>query len=177
MPQADPGSNTRPRSRWARLSEWAISVLVIAVVLVGVIGSMPKSTIKSTVAPVVAPIARASGLDQSWGVFSPNPPRIITEIEVHVVMSNGDDRVWRLDADRSLPEYRWRKLKEAVIKHKALRPGFAQWVVGQVTDGTETLRPAHVLIIMQTETLPLPGKGEPKKVRKLLYSAKVVRGR
>ncbi|WP_347685959.1 hypothetical protein [Mycobacterium sp. B14F4] len=91
------------------------------------------------------------------------------------VLSNGDDRVWRLDADRSLPEYRWRKLKEAVIKHKTLRPGFAQWVVRQVTDKSEKVRPAHVIIIMQTETLPLPGQGEPKKVRKVLYSAKVVR--
>ncbi|MEO3758778.1 hypothetical protein ABGB19_10905 [Mycobacterium sp. B14F4] len=62
-----------------------------------------------------------------------------------------------------------------MIKHKTLRPGFAQWVVRQVTDKSEKVRPAHVIIIMQTETLPLPGQGEPKKVRKVLYSAKVVR--
>ncbi|MGV0644368.1 hypothetical protein ABQE44_13300 [Mycolicibacterium sp. XJ2546] len=176
-PQDAAAPKSKARTKWTRASEVLISALVIVIVLVGVVGSLPKSAIKSTAAPVVTPIARASGLDQSWGVFSPNPPRIVTELEVHVVMSDGEDRLWRLDADRSLPEYRWRKLKEAVIKHKGLRRGFAQWVVSQVTNKTDKVRPAQVLIIMQTETLPLPGKGEPKKVRKLLYNGKVARAK
>lgn len=162
----------QPNPMWSRVGEIAVSALVGVMVLVAIMGSIPNSAIKRTAAPVLTPIARASGLDQSWGVFAPNPPRIITELEVHVVMPNGDDRVWRLDADRSLPEYRWRKLKEAVIKHKSLRRGFALWVVDHVTGENE--RAAHVLIIMQTESLPLPGQGEPKKVRKVLYSGKLV---
>ena len=171
-----PGSD-RPDARvdWSRLREMAISAVIVVMLATAIFGALPKSTIKSTAAPVFTPIARASGLDQGWGVFAPNPPRLITELEVHVVMRDGEDRIWRLNADRSLPEYRWRKLKEAVVKHKQLRPGFAQWVVREVTD--ENDQPGRVLIVLQTESLPLAGQGEPKVTRKLLLNQRVASSR
>ncbi|TFV59174.1 hypothetical protein E4P42_09495 [Mycobacterium sp. PS03-16] len=147
----------------------AVSLMVTLLVATAIVGSLPDSSIKDVAAPVLAPLMRVTGLDQSWGVFSPNPPRRLTEVEVHVIMTNGEDRVWRLDADRSLPGYRWRKLKEEVIRHKTLRPGLAKYVVREVTGPGE--RAARVLMIVQTETLPLPGEGEPKKVRRLLFDS------
>lgn len=154
-----------------RAGEIAISVMVALLVSIAVVGSLPDSAIKNTAAPLLEPFTRTTGLDQSWGVFSPNPPRKLTEVEVHVIMSDGDDRVWRLDADRSLPGYRWRKLKEEVIRHKALRPGLARYVVREVTAPGE--RAVRVLMVVQTQTLPLAGEGEPKKVRKLVFDQKV----
>ncbi|MCV7416795.1 hypothetical protein [Mycolicibacterium litorale] len=150
--------------------QFAISVMVTLLVATAVVGSLPDSSIKDAAGPVLAPLMRVTGLDQSWGVFSPNPPRKLTEVEVHVIMSDGEDRVWRLDADRSLPGYRWRKLKEEVIRRKELRPGLARYVVRDVTDPGE--RAVRVLMIMQSETLPLPAEGKPKKVRKLIYDSK-----
>ncbi|KUI23720.1 hypothetical protein [Mycobacterium sp. GA-2829] len=154
-----------------RAADVAISTLVTLLVSIAVVGSLPDSAIKDTAAPLLEPFTRATGLDQSWGVFSPNPPRKLTEVEVHVIMSDGEDRVWRLDADRSLPGYRWRKLKEEVIRHKALRPGLARYVVREVTAPGE--RAVRVLMVVQSQTLPLPGEGEPKTVRKLLFDQKV----
>jgi hypothetical protein len=165
-------SETGPRSRWTRFSEIGVSLLIVVMVAVAIVGSIPKSTIKTTAGQLTTPIALATGLDQGWGVFSPNPPRIITELEVHVIMGDGEDEVWRLNADRTLPEYRWRKLKEGVIKYKTLRPAFAKWVVREVSDDGD--KPVRVLIVLQTETLPLPGQGEPKVTRKLLLDQKVV---
>lgn len=160
-----------PASRTRRAGDIAISVMVALLVVVAVVGSLPDSAIKDTLAPMLQPLTRATGLDQSWGVFSPNPPRKLTEVEVHVIMSDGEDRVWRLDADRSLPGYRWRKLKEEVIRHNKLRPGLAKYVVREVTEPGE--RAVRVLMVVQTETLPLPGDGEPKTVRKLLFDQKI----
>src|SRR5690349_690632 len=102
----------------SRLSEVIISILVGAILVISVLSSIPSSTVKSAVAPVVTPIARATGLDQHWGMFSPNPPRVFIQLEVHVVMSNGEDRVWRPQDDDSMPGLYWRKIKEEVIKHK-----------------------------------------------------------
>lgn len=157
---------------WDRAGEIGISALIVVMLVVAIVGSIPKSTIKTTAGQVTTPVALVTGLDQGWGVFSPNPPRVTTELEVHVIMSDGEDKVWRLNADRSLPEYRWRKLKEGFIKYKSLRPAFARWVVREVSDDGD--KPVRVLIVLQTETLPLPGQGEPKVKRKLLLDQKVV---
>lgn len=162
------------RNLWGRASEIGVSVLIVVLLVVAVVGSIPKSTIKTTAGKITTPVALATGLDQGWGVFAPNPPRIITELEVHVIMSDGEDKVWHLNADRSLPEYRWRKMKEGVIKYEALRPAFAKWVVREVSDDGD--KPVRVLVVLQSETLPLPGKGEPKTSRKLLLDQKVVSG-
>jgi hypothetical protein len=163
----------RQSRRASSIKQFAISIMVTLLVAAAVVGSLPDSSIKDVAGPVLAPLVRVTGLDQSWGVFSPNPPRKLTEVEVHVIMSDGEDRVWRLDADRSLPGYRWRKLKEEVIRRKELRPGLARYVVRDVTDPGE--RAVRVLMIMQSETLPLPAEGSPKKVRKLIYDSKPTR--
>lgn len=161
-----------PPTAWTRVKETGISLLILVMLAVAIVGSLPKSTIKTTAGQITTPVALVTGLDQGWGVFAPNPPRVITELEVHVIMKDGEDKVWRLNADRSLPEYRWRKLKEGVIKHKILRPAFAKWVIREVShDGDQ---PVRVLIVLQAETLPLPGGGEPKVTRKLLLDQKVV---
>lgn len=161
--------SVKSATKRGRAQQIAISLMVTVLVGTAIVGSLPDSSIKSATAPVLAPLMRLTGLDQSWGVFSPNPPRKLTEVEVHVIMSDGQDRVWRLDADRSLPGYRWRKMKEEVIRRKELRPGLAKYVVREVTGAGE--RAVRVLMIVQTETLPLPGEGEPKVVRKLLYDS------
>jgi len=155
----------------SRLSEVIISILVGAILVISVLSSIPSSTVKSAVAPVVTPIARATGLDQHWGMFSPNPPRVFIQLEVHVVMSNGEDRVWRPQDDDSMPGLYWRKIKEEVIKHKQFRPGLASWVIRHLTKPGE--RPARVFMIATVESVPLPGKGDPKQDIQIIFDKKL----
>lgn len=167
----DAGRKKKSGKKQSVLSEVMISILIGAILVVSILSSIPKSTVKSAVAPVVTPIARGTGLDQHWGMFSPNPPRVFVQLEVHVIMSNGENRVWRPQDDDSMPGLYWRKIKEEVIKHKEFRPGLASWVTRHLTKKGE--RPVRVYMIATVETVPLPGKGVPKQDIQLIFDRKL----
>jgi hypothetical protein len=169
-PESD-DAEVKSSAKWSRVREVATSALIVVVLMTAVLSALPGSTIKKTVAPVLFPVARVTGLDQSWGMFAPNPPKANSAIEVHVIMSNGTDRVWRPFDDPSLRKMQWRKFKEDVINSKEYRPGLALWAIRQMTDDAN--RAVRVAIIVQTETIPLPGQGEPKTERKLLLNQRV----
>jgi hypothetical protein len=165
-------AEVEPSAKWSRVREVATSALIVVVLMTAVLSALPGSTIKKAVAPVLFPVARVTGLDQSWGMFAPNPPKANSAIEVHVIMSNGTDRVWRPFDDPSLRKMQWRKFKEDVINSKEYRPGLALWAIRQMTNENDD-RAVRVAIIVQTETIPLPGQGQPKTERKLLLNQRV----
>jgi hypothetical protein len=165
-----PTDETRKTS--SRLREVAISVLIVGILATAILSAVPGSMIKGAVAPVLYPVARFTGLDQSWGMFAPNPPKTNSAIEVHVVMSNGADRVWNPFDDPSLRKMQWRKFKEDVINSPEYRPGLALWAVRQMTKDTDE-KAVRVVIIAQSETLPFPGRGDSKTTKKLLLDQRV----
>lgn len=149
----------------SRTRDIAVSVLIVGILATAILSSVPNSTLKYVAAPVLSPVARATGLDQNWGMFAPNPPRTFSVLEVHVFTSNGQHRVWQINDDPSMPGLYWRKVKEEVIKHKEFRAGLANWVVRKMTRRGE--RPTRVAMLVKTETLPL--KGEVKRGKALIY--------
>jgi hypothetical protein len=161
----------KPQKKPSRFNEVAISLLVGVILLTSILSCIPRSTVKDVVAPVLSPVARATGLDQHWGVFAPNPPRVFAQLEVRVLMSDGEVRVWRPQEDDSMPGLYWRKVKEEVIRRKEFRPKLAAWVVRHLTKSGE--RPTRVVMIADIESMPLPGKGSPERVRKLIFDAKL----
>ncbi|MCP9272022.1 hypothetical protein [Mycolicibacterium arenosum] len=163
----------RPRSdRWSRLREVMVSGFIIIALIVAAVWSIPDSPIKRALNPSLLPVARATGLDQSWRMFSPDPPRAVSEIETYVQFDSGLRRVWTFDRDRdilgSFHYDRWRKLKEQLLNEAQLRPAFAMWVVRQLTQPGE--KPLRVWMVRDTRTTPAPGADGPnKRERKLLY--------
>jgi hypothetical protein len=147
---------------------------MLVILVTSILSSVPGSTIKGAVAPVLIPLARVTGLDQGWGMFAPNPPRSLSEIEVHVIMSNGSDRVWRPytedSNDDSMRKMQWRKFKEEIVNKPEYRPELALWVVRKMA--TETDRPVRVVMIAEITSLPPLGK-DPKVSRKLLLDQRV----
>jgi hypothetical protein len=114
--------------------------------------------------PVLTPIAMATGLEQYWSMYAPNPPQRLEELEVHVVMADGADRVWKLPLDQDpvvgvAVSHRWRKLRETLYGDPRSRPELAHWVVDQVSGPSE--RAIGVQMIVHTQTLPAPGQGGP----------------
>jgi hypothetical protein len=146
------------------MGEGAISALIAVIVLIGVVWNMPDSAIKQMLTPVLAPIALGTGLEQGWAMYAPNPPRRLENLEVHVTMATGGDRVWTLPAsdDRVLgpvAAHRWRKLKESLFSQPEVRPQLAHWVVRELTGPSE--RAVRVYMILRTQDLPPPGTSGP----------------
>src|SRR4051794_19155795 len=173
----DNDKHSPARIRWSAVRQAATRCLLVVVVLIGVFWSLPDSALKQAVTPSLAPIAWATGLDQNWRMFAPNPPRVFSDVAVVVEMRDGTKRVWRFNADQSNYNlFNWdssrkRKMKEAVISQKGTRAGFAAWVVRQVTKPNE--QPVRVTIVLETQPVAPPGKATAAKVdRKVLYDQK-----
>jgi hypothetical protein len=143
--------------------EGVVGALVALIVLIAVVSNLPAgSSLKQSLDPVLTPIAMATGLEQYWSMYAPNPPQRLEELEVHVVMADGADRVWKLPLDQDpvmgvAVSHRWRKLRETLYGDPRSRPALAHWVVDQVSGPSE--RAIGVQMIVHTETLPAPGQG------------------
>jgi hypothetical protein len=140
-----------------------ISGLVALIFLIAAVSNMPGSEIQRLLVPVVKPIAVATGLDQQWAMFAPNPPRRVKYLEVHVVLADGSDRVWTPPVSEGLAgavsSHRWRKLSETLLTDEEVRPQLARWVVREVTEPDE--RAVRVQIILLIVELVPPGVSGP----------------
>ncbi len=157
----------------SRVREAAASVVIVLVLAVGVEWSLPNSAIKSAISPVLEPVGLASGLDQNWSLFAPSPPQRQEDIEVHVRLSNGLDKVWTLPRTNRVFgvafTHRWRKFKESLITTPRIRADFVHWVVREIAGPGE--RAVHAEMILRTEDVLPPGtSGRGQKGVETLYS-------
>ena len=147
----------------------AVSALIVLVLAVTVVWSMPNSALRRAVLPVTEPVTGVTGLDQSWGMFSPNPPRRVDELRVEVRISADQATVWwvpSLGVADQFWEYRWQKLKENLIRRENLRPAFCRWVADRVA-GDSAL---GVRMVLRSETLVGPGSdAAPEVSESVLY--------
>jgi len=154
------------------MGEGAISTLIVVVLLIGVVWNMPESAIKRLLVPPLEPIAVSTGLDQYWTMYAPDPPQRLENLEIHVTMADGADRVWTVQPRDPIvgvgAHHRWRKLKESLTSEPQIRADWAHWVVRQLTAPSE--RPVQVRMILKTEVLPPPGvDGTGKTATETLY--------
>lgn len=156
---ADHASAVQHSFRGSPVGEAAVNCLVIVVVLIGLVSNLPESEIKSRFMPLLGPVAGVTGLDQYWAMYAPNPPRRLEDMEVHVTMADGTDRVWTLPTYDPLfgvaSQHRWRKIKESLVTEPSIRRDFAHWVVRQVARPQEHVE--RVYILLRTEDLSPPG--------------------
>jgi hypothetical protein len=146
--------------------------LVVVVLLIGVVWSLPDAELKRRVAPVLQPVASATGLEQDWRVYAPEPLRRLEFVEVRVIMADGDQRVWTNPrGDRvvgAFAWYRWQKLKENLVRQPAIRAGVAHWVVHRLTGRSE--HAVRVQMLLRTELLAAPGSDGPtNRGQEILY--------
>jgi hypothetical protein len=142
-----------------RIREIAISVMIVAVLVIGVVGNLPDASLTRAVTPAVDTVAVPLGLEQNWSMYAPNPPRRQENIEVHIAMADGTEKVWTLP--RLNPvfgvafSHRWRRFKESLLTEKQLRPDFVHWVVREMT--TPGDHPIRADLLLLTEKIPPPG--------------------
>jgi hypothetical protein len=164
------GSAEKKRSGLSRARDISVSALIVGILGVSILSSLPDSMIKITALPVLTPIARATGLDQSWGMFAPNPPTTNSAIEIHVIMANGADKVWRPYDDDGMRQMQWRKFKEDVLGRAEYRPGLALWAIRHVVEKGD--RPVRVVMVAEFKSIPLPG-GTSKTTQKVLLDKRI----
>jgi hypothetical protein len=151
-----------PMSRGKRLG---ISALIVLVLLGMLASTAPKSAIKDGLLDLTRPFLLATGLDQSWGVFAPSPPRTTNEVSARVDRTDGTVGVYPLTGSDGLSEYwdyRWRKYGEQLWKKRLAereRTAFARWVADQDRAGGH--QPVRVTLVRAIRTNLPPGEAGP----------------
>jgi hypothetical protein len=158
------------------VGEAVISGLVMVVILIGVVWNLPDSDIKKSLTPNLRPIAAATGLQQRWQMYAPEPVSGLETLNVRVRMADGSDRNWTWHRGDLVVGpfswYHWQKLKEQAVREPVSRAGIARWVVRELTTPSE--RPVSVEMLLRSEFLPAPGKDGPMRVKvETLYAEKL----
>lgn len=162
MPSPRPGLQEQlESSAWGRALISLVLLFTMGAVLVT---NLPDSYIKRRVSDISQPYINAVGLDQGWGVFSPNPRRQVIGLEGRVVFEDGTTRIWR-PPDRSplfggLSDHRWRKYREHTIldaRQDLWRP-LALYVLRQAA-GDDRRRPVSVQLVRSFYDIEPPGPG------------------
>ena len=146
--------------------------MVVLALTIGVVWSMPDAEFKRRLVPVLQPVAVATGLEQDWRMYAPEPLGRLELVEVRVTMTNGVQRVWTPPRGErvvgAFAWYHWQKLKENLVRVPAIRVDTAHWVIHQVTERSE--RAARVQMALRTELLPAPGADSPRTAaEEILY--------
>ena len=138
-----------------------ISVFLLVTVLALVFWNLPQSELKQQGLRPLAPYVRATGLDQNWGVFAPNPRQQNLELIARVQYADGTRRTWRLPSGNALFgaywDYRWRKWMEWTTNdaYSHLRDPAAQYILRQERKAGRS--PVQVELIRRTSDLTAPG--------------------
>jgi hypothetical protein len=158
------------------VGEVLISALVTAALIIAVVWNLPDSEIKRAAQPALQPLAVATGTEQVWQMYAPDPVQRVEILEVHVTMADGSDRLWSFnEGDRVLGPfhwYHWQKLKEQAIRWPDIRPGLAMWAVRHLA--TPADHPVRVQMLFRSKELAAPGKATTSRfVTEILYDKKL----
>jgi hypothetical protein len=158
---ADADTKEAPRLEDSRRGRAALTAFVILILVLLFASNMPASIAKDRLLAVVQPVLNAAGLDQGWGVFSPNPPRETSLVYARIDHVDGTFALRGIPYTSGISEYwnyRWSKLGEQLQRNDRLpeRVAFARWIADR--DREVGGRPARVTLVRQVRFLPPPGQ-------------------
>ncbi len=123
--------------------------------------NLSQSGLQDWLARLVKPVRNGLGLDQTWGVFSPDPRSRVYGFEARIRYGDGTSEVWHWPrGDPLISEYRsyhWQKWAEQVrLDDESLlwRP-FAEWLAR--THNSTGRHPTDVTLVRRWFDLNPPG--------------------
>lgn len=146
----------------SRLGRLVLSVVLAAFVFTLVAWNLPPSEVRSRLRPELRPVVNALGIDQNWGVFSPNPSTTSVAVEADVTFADGTVERYRFPDGEPLfgayREYRWRKYERRVRldDQRGLWRPTAEWIARQYADREVT----EVVLVRLLSRTPEPGSGD-----------------
>ena len=87
------GAGVQERLEASRAGRAAISVFIVVTIVSVVVWNLPSSAIKDDALAFAGPYIRATGLNQNWGVFSPDPRRNTLFLVARVRYADGSEEV------------------------------------------------------------------------------------
>lgn len=149
------GNGTPPRDLHSRLVATpvgqSLAAAIVAFMSLWIVApNMPASAMRTWVDGLWAP-ANAIGLQQDWGVFSPNPRDHSLDVRARIEYADGTIEFWDLpEYDPILGayrQYRWQKWQERVRNDESalLWEPTARWIAENKTSGR--LPPTRIVLI------------------------------
>jgi hypothetical protein len=131
----------------AQQRQTLVSAFLIVLLFCVVVAAMPPSSLERTLSRPARPFLEATGLDQSWGVFAPNPRREVIDMSVRILYPDGRAETWRPPKG-----YRWRKLME----HTNLSEGLSSLARDTVLYAARSAggRPIRAILLRRWAALP-----------------------
>jgi hypothetical protein len=124
-----------------------ISVFVAGTVAAMVVWNLPHSKLKTEAMRLTGPYTRATGLDQNWSVFAPNPYRDSFRLTARITYADGTTGRWEVPeggaAIGAYWDFRWGKWAEWTLNaaHGDLCGGTARYVANlEADEGREPVR-------------------------------------
>lgn len=160
------GATIQERFEARRAGRLLISGFLLATLAAVVVTNLPESHLRGEAMRVAGPYLVATGMDQDWRVFAPDPRRASIELHARVTYADGHVAVWRPPAGDNLVgsswDYRWLKWVENAIQdvrsNTLWRPA-ALFVAEEMSrQGT---RPISVTLVRRWRDLPSPGAAGP----------------
>src|SRR5436853_10736 len=153
-------------AREQRVQRAFISVLLVCALIT--IGSQLifSSTLQRDLYKVTRPVATATGLDQYWGVFAPDPRPDTIWMFARIRYADGTSESWKVPTANVIVgtywDYRWRKWLEYIANPQysgvLWRPA-SVWIAQ--THDNHGHRPIRVTLVAKWWQLNPPGMGQP----------------
>lgn len=140
-----------------------ISVFLAVTVLGLLVWNLPDSRLRSEALRVASPYVLATGLDQNWGVFSPDPRRQSLDLVARVRYADGGRETLRIPRGDpvvgSYWDYRWWKWVEwaTTDAHQHLWEPTAVWFARRARAGGG--EPVTVTLVRRWYDVLPPGTG------------------
>lgn len=113
------GYGLQRRLESTSLGRVLLSAFIAVTLFCVFVTNLPDSELRGRASPISDRYLTATGLDQNWGVFAPDPRREVIALEARIAYAGGDKRVWRPPESGALigayRDYRWRKFVENAI--------------------------------------------------------------
>ena len=154
-----------------RLETWPagrllISVFIVVTLVAVCATNLPESRLRREVLKPGDPFLRATGLDQDWRVFAPDPRVTSLRLEARVRYEDGSVATWRPPTGGDLAgaywDYRWRKWLENTTQdanQKILWKPAAQFASREMAGPRRV--PRTVTLIRRWQDLRPPGAPGP----------------
>lgn len=150
------------RLEQSRLGQALISAFLIVTLASAIVANLPRSRVRQDALTVTRPYLNATGLDQSWGVFAPEPRRESIALRGLVRYADGSTSRWRPPSGNALTgnywDYHWQKWQEWVLdqNHRQLWRPAATFIARD--RNAQGRRPVRVTLVRLTTHLNPPGQ-------------------